>query len=135
MGYKLKINTVVNSYNKHEDLNRFIEWANPDRWKVFQALRVEGQNDSAFNEMRVSDSEFDSYIDRHAHQKAIVPENNEAMTGSYLLIDPIGRLFEDSKGTHTYSDSIINNDFDKCISQINIDRDMFIKRGGIYNWK
>lgn len=133
-GYKLKINTVVNAYNKDEDMNDFISFANPDRWKVFQALRVEGQNDQQFDEIKVSHGEFGWFLDKHEKQPSLVPENNEAMTGSYLLIDPLGRLFENSTGSHTYSESLINNDVNTCLSQINLDRDMFIKRGGIYNW-
>lgn len=133
-GYKLKINTVVNAYNKDEDMNSFITFANPDRWKVFQALRVEGQNDTQFDEIKVSHGEFGWFLDKHEQQPNLVPENNEAMTGSYLLIDPLGRLFENSSGSHTYSESLITNDIDTCLSQINLDRDMFIKRGGIYNW-
>lgn len=134
MGYRLKINTVVNAYNCQENMNSFITWANPDRWKVFQTLRVEGQNDRQFDLIKCSDIAYQSFIDRHCMQVSIVPENNEAMTGSYLLIDPQGRLFENSAGKHTYSDSIIHNDFDTCINQINLNRERFISRGGIYNW-
>lgn len=133
-GFKLKINTVVNSFNWYADLNDFIEDAKPDRWKVFQALRVEGQNDTQFDEIKVSDYEFNTFLSNHKHQNSLVPENNEAMTGSYLLIDPLGRLFENSSGSHTYSDSLITNDIDTCLSQIKLNRDMFIKRGGIYEW-
>ena len=133
-GFKLKINTVVNAYNKHEDMNEFISKFNPSRWKVFQALRVDGQNDKQFDEIKVSDREFKKFIKRHSLQSSLVPEDNEAMTGSYLLVDPQGRLFENSSGKHTYSDSLIDNSFEDCAKQINLDRDMFIKRGGIYNW-
>ncbi len=133
-GYRLKINTVVNFYNRDENMNNFIKWANPDRWKVFQALRIEGQNQEQFEEIKCSDADFDKFIFNHQEQNSLVPESNLAMTGSYLLIDPQGRLFENSKGTHTYSNSIINNDFNDCLSQINLNREMFIKRGGIYNW-
>lgn len=132
--YKLKINTVVNRYNKDEDMNGFIEYTSPDRWKVFQTLRVEGQNDQQFDEIKCSSEEFAAFIDRHKDQPALVPENNELMTGSYLLIDPLGRLFENSAGRHTYSDSLVNNSLDKCLSQINLNREMFLKRGGIYEW-
>lgn len=134
LGYKLKINTVVNAFNKDEDMNSFISWANPSRWKVFQALRVEGQNDKQFDEIKVSDKEYDGFISRHIGQSSIVPESNELMTGSYLLIDPQGRLFENSKGKHTYSSSLVDNDIQSCLSEINVDREMFIKRGGIYQW-
>lgn len=133
-GYKLKINTVVNVYNKNEDFNEFITKFAPKRWKVFQALRVEGQNDKQFDEIKVNTKEYNAFIKRHLWHPSLVPESNEAMTGSYLLIDPQGRLFENSNGKHTYSDSLIDNNFEHCVSQINLNRDMFIKRGGIYKW-
>lgn len=133
-GYKLKINTVVNRYNWQEDMNKFIEQSQPQRWKVFQTLRVEGQNDTQFEEIKATDEQFKSFIERHKSQSALVPEDNELMTGSYLLVDPLGRLFENSAGKHTYSDSLINNPLNKCLSQINLNREMFLKRGGIYQW-
>lgn len=134
IGYKLKINTVVNKYNHLEDLNYFLNEVQPSRWKVFQTLKVDGQNDKQFADIKCTQKQFNSFIERHSEQTSMVAENNDAMTGSYLLIDPQGRLFENSKGKHTYSDSIINNDFDKCLSQISLDRKMFEKRGGIYQW-
>jgi radical S-adenosyl methionine domain-containing protein 2 len=133
-GYKLKINTVVNAYNYDEDLNSFIQYAQPMRWKVFQTLKVEGQNDKQFSEIKCTDEQFSDFTSRHKSNSCIVPENNEAMTASYLLIDPQGRLFENSKGAHTYSSPLQNNEMEKCLSQINLNREMFIKRGGIYQW-
>lgn len=133
-GYRLKINTVINAYNHDEDFNEFLNYAQPERWKVFQTLRVEGQNDRQFDEIKCSSEEFNDFIERHKINSCIVPENNEAMTGSYLLIDPQGRLFENSKGKHTYSSPLQSNDINKCLSEISLNREMFIKRGGIYEW-
>lgn len=139
-GFKLKINTVVNSFNWYSDLNDFIDDVKPERWKVFQALRVEGQNDSQFDEIKVTDEQYKSFINQHklnddmSERNCLVVEDNEAMTGSYLLIDPQGRLFENSKGCYTYSSPLQDNDIEKCLSEININREMFIKRGGIYKW-
>lgn len=42
-GIRLKINTVVNSANWEEDFTPFIREAKPERWKLFQVLRVRGQ--------------------------------------------------------------------------------------------
>lgn len=133
-GFKLKINTVVNAFNKHEDMNEFISWAAPARWKVFQALKVDGQNDKEFDAIKVSQQEFRFFIERHAKQKSLVAEDNAAMTGSYLLISPKGELYENSKGYHTYSKPLQHNNIDDCLTEINLDRNMFIERGGIYNW-
>lgn len=132
-GYKLKINTVVNRYNETESMQDFIETANPARWKIFDTLRVEGQNDKEFEEIRTTEGSFHKFIERHSHPSMVV-EDNAAMTGSYLLIDPLGRLFENSAGKHTYSDPVQENDLSECLSQINLNREMFIQRGGIYKW-
>lgn len=132
-GFKLKINTVVNRFNENESMQDFVETANPKRWKIFDTLKVEGQNESQFEEIRSSSLGFQNFISRHNHHSMVV-EDNQAMTGSYLLIDPQGRLFENSKGKHTYSSPLQYTDIDKCLSEINLNRNMFIKRGGIYEW-
>ncbi len=132
-GYKLKINTVVNRFNQDESMQDFITAADPARWKIFDTLRVEGQNDTQFEEIRTTPGGFHSFLQRHDHPSMVI-ENNEAMTGSYLLIDPLGRLFENSAGKHTYSDPVQENDLGQCLSQINLNREMFIQRGGIYKW-
>ena len=82
----------------------------------------------------ITKEEFDFFIDEHKHNKFIIPESNKLMTGSYLLIDYLGRLFENTSGKHTYSDSIIYNTVEHCYNQINISKENFVKRGGIYKW-
>lgn len=133
-GIKVKINTVVNRFNENEDMNEFIYKVNPERWKVFDTLRIEGQNDKQFEEIRTTKYGFTKFISKH-HHKSMVVEDNHAMTGSYLLIDPQGRLFENSKGKHTYSEPLQDNHINKCLGQISLNRKTFIERGGIYNWK
>ena len=43
--YRLKINTVVHQFNYKESMLDFIEYAKPERWKVFQVLPMKGEND------------------------------------------------------------------------------------------
>lgn len=133
LGYKFKVNTVVNRFNHEETLRPFIERFEVDRWKVFQTLQVKGQNDKLFEHIKCSGDQFKAYIDRNATAN-LVPENNEVMYSSYLLIDPLGRFFEDTKREHTYSDSLLEHDVDHCLSQISLSRENFINRGGIYKW-
>ena len=45
-GIKFKLNTVVNKFNFLEDMNVHISRINPFRWKVFQVLILEGENNS-----------------------------------------------------------------------------------------
>ncbi|KAL8868781.1 MAG: hypothetical protein Q9198_008067, partial [Flavoplaca austrocitrina] len=44
---KFKVNTVVCRYNIDEDINAMIAEVAPFRWKCFQVLVVEGENDSS----------------------------------------------------------------------------------------
>ena len=129
--YKLKINTVVNRYNEREYLRYFVEWSGATRWKVFDTLKVIGQNDKQFDEIKSTD--FKGFVERNKCDVMVV-ESNELMIGGYLLVDPIGRLFEDTAGHHTYSDQLQFNTIEHCLSQINLKRDVFLNRGGIYEW-
>jgi len=43
MGIRLKINTVVSKLNYNEDLSWLIKKIKPERWKVFQILRIRNQ--------------------------------------------------------------------------------------------
>lgn len=129
--YKLKINTVVNIHNQHELMSEFITKSKTTRWKVFDTLKVEGQNEKQFDNIKSTD--FKGFVKKNKHP-AMVVESNELMTGSYLLIDPVGRLFENSSGEHTYSDSLTNNTMSHCLNQITLNKETFLKRGGIYNW-
>ena len=44
-------------------------------------------------------------------ESRVVPENNEAMTESYVMIDPAGRFFDNVQGSYRYSEA---NFEDRC---------------------
>ncbi len=86
-GYGLKINTVVSKINASEVLIDFIKYANPKRWKLFQVLPIEGQNDNKVDKLLISDEQFRKYIERNKiedYNIEIVPEYNNQMLGSYV---------------------------------------------------
>lgn len=129
---KIKVNTVVHSYNHLEYLGDFLDAVKPDRWKVFQVLKVDGQNDGAEN-LYITKEQFDSFIDLHKHFNP-VPEDNEVMRSSYMLISPAGEFFDNVTGKHIYSDPIAKVGIEEAFGQLNMSKDNFLKRGGIYNW-
>lgn len=136
--YRLKINTVVCSENVSEDLSPIIEYSKPERWKIFQVLPIKGQNDFEFEKFEICQERFKKFIVRHNHLSSltkIVSESNNDMTGSYAMVDPAGRFFDNSKGAYNYSDPILKEGIQKSYSQINIDFDKFLERGGLYNWE
>lgn len=136
-GIRLKVNTVVNQINHKEDLREFVLSLSPERWKIFQALPVEGQNDKRIDELALSNAQFHDYVERNrtvtGHGIKVVPETNELMTGSYLMIDPSGRFFDNTEGKHTYSKPILEVGVEEALRGISIFPDRFDERGGWYD--
>lgn len=137
-GIRLKVNTVVNRLNHEEDLSAFIRSAGPERWKIFQALAVEGQNDRDIADMAVTPNEFRAYVKRNSegvgHGVEVVPESNELMTGSYIMVDPAGRFFDNTQGRHTYSKPILETGVSAALEDIDVYPDRFSARQGLYDW-
>ena len=135
-GIRLKVNTVVNRHNVDEDFRSFIRAIAPERWKIFQVLPVVGQNNLRFDEFAIGREEFDHYLDLNRSVERdgirVVPENNEAMTGSYLMIDPQVCFFDNTKGKHTYSSPILSVGAETALAEIRVYPDRFIDRGGLY---
>lgn len=132
--YKLKINTVVNATNYFEDMNNFISFANPKRWKVMQVLPIQGQNDKYIEQFLITREKFMAFVNRHQNRSCMVDESNQDMINSYIMIDPFGRFFSDKTGYHTYSKSILEVGIDKAIAQMDYNFERFIQRGGKYQW-
>lgn len=137
-GIRLKINTVVNSVNWEEDFTRFIQLAKPERWKLFQVLPVKGQNDAQIADFEITAEQFEAYVQRNRIVEndgiTVVPENNEAMTESYVMIDPAGRFFDNVQGSYGYSDPILKVGVAEALKQVSIDAERFRQRGGEYDW-
>lgn len=133
---RLKVNTVVNRYNVHECLVPFILNIKPERWKLLQALPVTRQNDGDFGQYAITDAEFSAYVERNQAVEAsgikVVPESNELMTGSYVMVDPAGRFFDNMSGSHTYSTPILEVGTETALAQVRVDAERFERRGGRY---
>lgn len=137
-GVRLKLNTVVTAINWREDMSDYVGRFAPERWKVFQVLPIEGQNDGAVDDLLVSPSQLRAFVRRHAHLDAegLAPivEDNDAMTASYVMVDPLGRFFSNAGGRHTYSDPILAVGVEVALAQVTFDHERLMRRGGIYAW-
>ncbi len=138
-GIRLKVNTVVTRINYNEELAGFIAKAGPERWKLLQVLPVRGQNDGSVDSMVITSEEFARYVARNRYVESrgivVVPESNDLMTGSYVMIDPAGRFFDNVAGTHVYSRPINQVGVEAALRQVSIDTDKFKLRGGLYEWQ
>lgn len=96
-GLKLKINTVVNALNWQEDISELIHRLRPEKWKVLRMLPT------VTEELVVTDAEFQTFVDRHPGLDGVMhAEDNTDMTESYLMIDPLGRFFQNALGRKGY---------------------------------
>ena len=136
---RLKINTVVSRINHDEDLGEFIGNARPERWKLFQVLPVRGQNDGLVDNLVITGEEFARYVARNQYVESmgivVVPESNDMMTGSYVMVDPAGRFFDNITGTHVYSRPINHVGVDAALREVSVDPDKFLLRDGLYDWR
>ena len=136
-GYGLKINSVISSKNFDEDMSEFIRYARPKRWKLFQVLPIKGQNDLHIADFIISEKQFKIFIEKHRLLRevtSLIPESNTQMKGSYAMVDPAGRFFDDTHGIHNYSRPILEIGPQLAIQQVEYSFDKFVAREGIYDW-
>ncbi len=131
-GIKIKINTVICKINKDENMTDMITKIKPQRWKVFQILPINGENDEA-NDLMISEDDFHKFIQNHKHLNPIA-ENNDAMTDSYLMIDPFGQFFNNSNGKLNHGKSILKVGVKEAFRWTNFDKYKFQNRKGEYDW-
>lgn len=132
----LKVNTVVTRHNAGESLAELIGQVLPVRWKIMQAMSVRGQQQRPEDDWHVTEAEFEAFLDRHRAalppSVAIVPEPISLIRGSYVMVDPWGRIFESVTGQHRYHEPVehaTSATIDNALS-----RQKLADRGGLWNW-
>ncbi|KAI9034894.1 radical SAM enzyme [Aspergillus affinis] len=136
-GIKFKLNTVVCKLNFEEDMNEFIDKLQPFRWKCFQVLIVEGENNSSetlrdARKFTITDEEYELFCAKHRHQTSFVAEPNSLMAKTYLILDEYMR-FLDRSGKKP-SASILKVTVKDALDSVYWDESGFVSRGGIYEW-
>ena len=135
----MKLNTVVCKPNLDDDMTKLVLELMPERWKIFEVLPVEGQNDGDVEELLLDSGEFQSWVDRHSFVEdygiQFVPESNELMRGSYAMLDALGRFYSNAGGGHEYGPSILDVGVLEAWEQNVFIEERFNSRGGIYEWK
>lgn len=134
-GMRTKINTVVTRFNKDEDLTKFVQTARPEKWKIMRVLSIQGQNDDLFDLVKVTQEEFNRFVNRHkktiGHLTRIVPEDNRLMIGSYAMVNPQGRFIDNTGSVYKYSRPILKVGVAEARKDVNMYHDRFVDRGGM----
>lgn len=132
-----KINSVINAFNVDEDMGENIIQLNPARWKVFQCLKIDGENygEDALRQVEkflISDHQFKCFLERHSNVPQLVPEYSEMMKQSYYIVDEFFRFIDN--GTGNISQSILEVGVDSAIKQSGFIEKKYLDRGGRYDW-
>ena len=130
-GIKLKINSVITCWNVNEDMSKIMDIIHPDRWKVFQVLAIEGQNNDNMKDLKITKLKFMDFIRRHEKFNPII-EANDTMLESYIMVDPTGRFYQNSGKIYYYSEPILEVGVLRAFNQVVYNHTKFIDRGGIY---
>lgn len=135
---RTKLNTVVTALNWQEDMSAFVLRARPERWKIFQVLHIEGQNDGKVEPLLITAEMFQAFVARHSvlaeHGVTVAAETNEDMTESYAMIDPLGRFFSNAGGRLRYSQPILEVGVADAFRQVSFEVGRFEARGGLNEW-
>jgi radical S-adenosyl methionine domain-containing protein 2 len=146
LGIKFKLNTVVCTLNWEEDMADTVRKLDPFRWKVFQVLYVEGENDATESDVVLSkrkrnakkllilDEQFSSFCDKHQDLDCFVPEPNSLMASSYLILDEYLCFLDKGAGGEKQSRSILEVGVQRALGEVRWDQDAFRERGGLYEW-
>lgn len=122
---QIKLNTVVNALNCHEDLSALIRRLAPLRWKVLRMLPV------VTNELMVGNADFQGFVARHQPLGDILCfEDNTEMVESYVMLDPLGRFFQNALGqsSYRYSRPIPEIGVDQAFATVGMDPAKFCAR-------
>ncbi len=134
VGLKLKINTTVTKLNYTENMRSLLKKLNPERWKIFQILHIKGQNDFHFDELSITNKEFNYFqslnqdITLFNEGKQIFERNND-MIDSYFMLSPGGNVMNNRSGN--YSLLPLSNINRQNIVQV-VNWGKYIERGSIY---
>lgn len=117
---EIKVNTVVSELNYRENFDAVLAAIKPDRWKILKMLPVYSAKTA------ISDEDFRSFAKRHRKYVrkrsgfkgvVITTEDNDEMTGSYAMVDPLARFFwydELPESGYRYSEPMTDVSVDKA---------------------
>lgn len=132
VGIKLKINTTVTRLNWAEDMRPLIQRLKPDRWKVFQVLHIAGQNDMHFDELSITEDQFNYFKDLNKTIEGITPvfESNHQMIASYFMLSPSGMVMSNLDGSNRIL-SPLSKISEFSLPKI-MDVQQYLARGAVY---
>lgn len=119
----VNFNIVVNQYNFDKKIVSQLRTLRPDKIKVFQELS------GGLNTSRTTTAMFNTFLEKNSDGHPLFIEDNHAMRESYLMIDPFGRLYQNTNSeTYTFSPPICDTGLLQALNSINFNHQKFKDR-------
>jgi radical S-adenosyl methionine domain-containing protein 2 len=135
---RTKLNSVITSLNWQENMTEFVLHCGVERWKVLQVLYIQGENDDSYPSLAITQAQFAEFVQCHKLLEesgvTLVSENNEMMEDSYIMIDPKGCFFQNSKNAYQQSSPILEVGVLQALQEVGFSEEKFLKRGGSYDF-
>ena len=123
----VKLNTVVCAENLAENMCDGVNRIRPDKWKIFRVFPAGDKR-----KLLISDQDFAQFVARHKGNVNTVMfvEDNDAMTESYIMVDPLGRFIQNSgpQGSLIFSTPILTSGANRAFSQVKVRQDRYDDR-------
>ena len=110
---KIKINTVVNQFNKNENMNNILKKISIDRFKILKCQEFE--NNKKF---LINDEDYNNFCKNHSNIPNVVFEKN--MQNTYIMINPEGNFIYNHpfKPEYITLGSALNDNFLNLFNQL-----------------
>lgn len=82
----------------------------------------------------MTSAEYAAFCSRHNHLPCFIPEPNDVMANSYLLLDEYMRFLDKGPGGEKASRSILEVGVQEGLKEVRWDQEKFYERGGVYEW-
>lgn len=91
-GTKVKLNTVVNTFNLNEVMVNKINKIDPDIWKILQVTPL-------FEDQKISETKFSSFLENNQVDCKTRVETSRDIKSSYLMVNAAGDVFINQSNT------------------------------------
>lgn len=128
---RIKVNTVVNQNNYNEFLVDKVAALGATKYKILRQVPFgccKGVTDEQFYTFLRHNYREDLFASGDAPNQHIFVEDNAAMLGSYLMIAPDGRLFQNGQAEYRYSHPLMSTPFEVAMKEVGFAEDKFFNR-------
>ena len=98
-------------------------------------VKGENENENRLRDVRkfqITNEDFEFFCNRHKDLNCFIPESNNNMKSSYLILDEYMRFLDKGDGEEKALESILNVGVQKALEDIRWDEKAFKERKGDY---